>query len=194
VTNGTPARTAASLALILAASAGSAGASPELPRVGLMTDVGVPDGATLSLVYRPVAPLRVSLGASHNLVGPGVRAGLTFAPVPWWISPTLSVSAGHFAERDANAVARMVTGDASFSSPSLERFGYDYAEAHLGLAFGRRHATFYVDGGVSRVVGNVRNLAEVASGDAMSSVSYTEDPAMRVTTVSARIGLVVYLP
>jgi hypothetical protein len=194
VTRGTFALAALSAAVAAATTAGSALASPRLPRIGLMTDVGVPDGATLSLVYRPVAPLRVSLGASHNLVGPGVRAGITFAPVPWWISPTLSVSAGHFAERDANGVARMVTGDPTYSSPSLERFGYDYAEAHVGLALGRRHATFYVDGGVSRIAGNVHDLAAAASGDAMASVSYTEDPRVTVTTLSARVGLVVYIP
>jgi hypothetical protein len=193
VTKGTLA--AAALAGVMIAGAGESRAeSRPLPRIGVMTDVGVPDGATLSLVFRPVAPLRVSVGASHNLVGPGVRAGITFAPVPWWISPTLSVSAGHFAERDANPVARMVTGDATYSSPALERFGYDYADAHVGLAFGRRRATFYIDGGVTRIVGKVRDLAADADGDAMASVSYTEDPAVTITTVSARVGVVVYLP
>jgi hypothetical protein len=180
---------------LLASGAAAAHASPKVPSVGLMTDVGVPDGATLSLVYRPVSPVRVSLGASHNLVGPGVRAGVTFVPVAAWISPTLSLSAGHFAERDANAVARMVTGDDTYSSPALERFGYDYADAHVGLAFGRRHATFYIDGGVSRVVGNVRNLAAITEPtDDMASVSYTQDPAVTINTLSARVGLVIYIP
>lgn len=174
---------------------GAAHASPKVPSVGVMTDVGVPDGATVSLVYRPVSPVRVSLGASHNLVGPGVRAGITLVPVRAWVSPTLSLSAGHFAERDANPVARMVTGDSTYSSPALERFGYDYADAHVGLAFGRRHATFYVDGGVSRVVGNVRNLAAITEPtDDMASVSYTEDPAVTINTLSARVGLVIYIP
>ena len=179
---------------VIAASGGPAAASPS--RVGLMTDVGVPDGATLSLVVRPIAPLRVHVGASHNLVGPGVRAGLTLAPIPWWCSPTLSASAGYFPERDANGVARMISGDPTYSSPLLERFGYAYVEAHAGFAFGRRHATLYVEGGLARVVGNVRNLAELATGDAdaMASVSYIEDPNVTVTTVSARIGLVIYIP
>jgi hypothetical protein len=179
--------------------ASAAHASPRMPAIGVMTDVGVPDGATVSLVYRPVAPLRVSVGASHNLVGPGVRAGITLAPVPFWVSPTWSLSVGHFAERDANPVARMVTGDATYSSPALEQFGYNYAEAHVGLAFGRRRASFYLDGGVARVVGNVRNLAALGAGsepdeDDLTSVSYTEDPSVTVTTLSARVGLVIYIP
>lgn len=176
---------------MLLPTAGDAAASPGMARVGVMTDVGVPDGATMSLVYRPVAPVRVSVGASHNLVGPGVRAGITLVPVSAWVSPTLSLSAGHFAERDANPVARMVTGDPTYSSKSLEQFGYDYAEAHVGLAFGRRSATFYIDGGVSRVVGKIRNLGEDTE---MASVTYTEDPTFTLTTLSARVGFIVYIP
>jgi hypothetical protein len=173
--------------MLLFAFAGDASASP----FGVMTDVGVPDGATISVVYRPISPVRVSIGASHNYVGPGVRAGITLTPIPWWLSPTLSVSAGHFAERDANPLARMIIGDDSFSSEPLEQVGYDYADAHLGLAFGRRRATFYIDGGVSRIVGNVRNLG--AEGE-MVSVTYTEDPTITLATLSARVGFIIYIP
>ncbi len=190
-------RTLVGALLIGAALVGAAESRAEsrpLPRIGVMTDVGVPDGATLSLVFRPVAPVRVSVGASHNLVGPGVRAGITIAPIPAFVSPTLSLSAGHFAERDANPVARMVTGDPTYSSPSLERFGYDFADAHVGLSFGRRRASFYIDGGVTRIVGNVHDLAAPSGADAMASISYTEDPTVTITTLSARIGLVVYIP
>ena len=125
-------------------------------RVGVMADVGLPDGAMASLVYRPISALRVHAGIGHNYVSKGVRGGLTFVPFRTWLTPTLSVDYGRYFEGDANPLARMLSGDASYSSPYLEHVGYDYANGHIGIQFGRERATFYIAGGVTRVTSDVR--------------------------------------
>ena len=74
--------------------------------------------------------------------------------------------------------------------------GYDYADAHLGLELGRRRVTFYLHGGLTRVTGHVRNLDQTtggADGSGDVSVSFTRDPSVTLTTLSARLGLVVYI-
>jgi hypothetical protein len=166
-----------------------AAAEPPPPSFGVMADVGLPDGATASLVYRPVNAVRFHAGLGYNLVSPGVRAGLTLVPFKAWLNPTLTVDVGHFTDGDANPLARRISGDPTFSSAVLDRVGYDYANAHLGLEFGRKWFTFYVHAGMSRVTGSVHELSAVTS---MSTVTFTTDPNVTVWSVSARAGFIVY--
>jgi hypothetical protein len=155
--------------------------------VGVGADVGVPDGAVASVVVRPIRPIRVSAGISHNYVSPGVRAGVTLVPLRSWFSPTLSFDVGHYRDGDANPLARMLTGDAMFSERVLERVGYDYANAHFGLELGRKRCTFFVHAGASRITTAVHGLGS-------ETVTFTEDPRIRAWTPSARLGLILYLP
>jgi hypothetical protein len=169
-------------------------AAPATPWIGAMADLGLPDGATMSLVVRPIRSIRAHAGLSHNLISLGERVGLTWVPLSWWASPTVSVEYGHYADGNANPLVRMVSGDASFSSAVLDRIGYSYANAHLGLEFGRRWFTFYVHAGMSRITGAVHNLsAETMTDSGTTSVSFGKDPTVRLWTVSARIGFIVYL-
>jgi hypothetical protein len=169
-------------------------AAPATPWVGAMADLGLPDGATLSLVVRPIRSIRAHAGLSHNMISLGERVGVTWVPLSWWASPTLSVEYGHYADGNANPLVRMVSGDPSFSSAVLDRVGYDYANAHVGLELGRRWFTFYVHAGMSRITGTVHNLsAETMSDSGTATVSFGKDPTVRLWTVSARIGFIVYL-
>jgi len=181
--------------LVATASPSSSSASPTL---GVMAGIGVPDAATLSLAWRPIRALRVELGAAHDYVSPGVRGGLTYIPFGSWATPTLSVGYGHFLERDANPAVRAITGDATFDSPMLDHFGYDYAEAHVGLEMGRKHVTFYLHAGITRVTATIHDVASAAMQSTMSSsgsnVSITStDPNIRIWAPSLDLGLVVYL-
>src|SRR5439155_7834734 len=97
--------------------------APVTPRFGAMVDAGVPDGATASIVVRPIRSLRVHAGVSHNAISLGERAGLTWVPLSWWASPTLSVEYGHYPEGNANPLARAVIDDATFESAVLELVG-----------------------------------------------------------------------
>ena len=173
----------------------AATAAPVSPRIGAMADVGLPDGATASIVVRPIRALRLHAGVSHNMISLGERVGLTWVPLSWWASPTLSVEYGHYAEGNANPLARTVIGDATFKSAILERVGYDYANAHLGLELGRKWFTFYIHGGMSRITGTVHNIsAETMTGaEGTTTVTFSKDPSLKLWGPSARIGFVVYL-
>lgn len=185
----------AELAAAPVSLARAAQASSGTPWIGAMADLGVPDGATMSLVVRPIRSLRVHAGVSHNLISLGERAGLTWIPLSWWASPTLSVEYGQYTDGNANPLVRAVSGDTTFSSAVLDRVGYRYANAHLGLELGRRWFTFYIHAGMSRINSTIHNLsAETMSQSAgTTTVSFSKDPSVQLTTVSARIGFVVYL-
>src|SRR3954465_15242351 len=105
----------AAVAMMVMGMAATASAEPSLVAhapswsdntgtVGLMTDVGLPDGGTASLVVRPIRALRVEAGVAHDVVGPGVRGGVTWIPLSSWATPVLSVGYGRFFERDANPI------------------------------------------------------------------------------------------
>jgi hypothetical protein len=164
-------------------------------RFGVMADVGVPDGATASIVVRPIRAIRAHAGLSHNLISLGERVGLTWVPLSWWASPTVSVEYGHYAEGNANPLARAASGDQTLSSAVLDRVGYDYANAHLGLELGRKWFTFYLHVGVSRVTSTVHNISSetMTASSGSASVTFSKDPSITVLGPSARIGFVVYI-
>lgn len=164
------------------------------PRIGAMMDVGAPDGASVSIVYRPRRPVRMYAGLSHNMISLGQRVGVTLTP-GWFVSPTLSLEYGRFAEGNANPLIRLATGDDTFSSAVAERIGYQYGNARLGLEIGRKWFTFYLHAGMSRIAGRVHNLSsETMSEQAgTTTVSFPRDPDVRLWTASASLGFVVYL-
>ena len=178
--------------LVIAAIVMWSGVAVADGRLGVTVDVGVPDGSNAALVVRPVRPVRLHLGAGYNGISQGYRAGVTLVPFGTWFSPTLSLDVGQYVEGNANPLVRMVTRDTTFNSAVLEHVGYRYANAHLGLEFGRKWATFYIHGGVSRVTGRVHELlSSMDMSDPTVSVTLT-DPVVTITSVSARIGLIVY--
>ncbi len=178
--------------VVLGASVASA-----QPRFGVSTDVGVPDGLVTSFVVRPVSWFRAHAGVGYNAVSPGLRAGATLA-LPTWFSPTLSVAYGRYREGDANPVVRMVTGDSAFHSGILDRVGYAFADGYVGLQLGRERVAFSIEAGYSRVTGRVRGLgapsdAMTSNPEAATTFAVAEDPRVVAWTVSARIGLTLYL-
>jgi hypothetical protein len=184
------------------ALAGAAEAAPW--ELGVSADVGVPDGGTAAVSLSPIDLVRVHAGVSHNLVSPGVRAGLTLVPLQTWIRPTLSLDLGHYWEGDANPMARRISGDESIDSAALKRFNYDYVNAHLGLELGRSWGTFYLHAGLSRITSTAHDLDDEIMSDAASSgsgsadgdttVTFSKDPTVTAWTPSARIGFIFYLP
>lgn len=181
-------RVAVSAALALAAAPAHADT-----RLGVMADVGAPDGANLSLVLHPVGPLRLEAGGGHNAVSPCVRGGVALVPFARSVTPTLSVDVGRCFEGDANPLARRVMGDPAYSSRVLDRVGYDYATARVGLELGGAHVRFFLDAGATRVRGGVHGASTTADEMSGATVTFTSDPAVTLTTVSARLGLIVYV-
>jgi hypothetical protein len=182
-----------------AAAAPVTAPATSLPWLGLMVDAGIPDGAVGSLVLRPWKWLRTSVGGSYNMVSKGVRGGLSL--LPFGRGPSLTVEAGRYFEGDANAAARKVAGPSFQDISILEKVGYDYANAHLGLDFGYKRVTFFIHGGMSYLRGTIHNADSLfqtqASIDGTDSnglsVKVKGDPTVKVIGPSAKIGLIVYL-
>ena len=169
---------------------------PKLPVVGVMADVGLPDGAGASLVVRPAKWLRLTGGGTYNMISSGLRAGASLLPFGW--GPSLSVEGGHYFDGDANGVMRRFVGSGYQSNAVLERVGYDYANAHLGLDLGFRRATFFIHAGFSYIRSTVHNIdsaiqSETSSGSSTTTLSFNKDPIIRAITPSAKLGLIVYL-
>jgi hypothetical protein len=166
------------------------------PLMGVSTDVGVPDGAMASLVVRPLPFIRAHAGMGYNGISTGYRAGATLS-LPFWFSPTASISYGKYKEGDANPLAQMVSGDPNMHNAMLEKVGYQFADGYLGLQFGKSRVAFQIEAGYTRIEGKVRNLDAMTSGESdpqsQTSISINQDPNVVVWSVSARVGLTVYV-
>jgi hypothetical protein len=162
------------------------------PVLGVMADVGLPDGAIGSLVVRPWQWFRVYAGAGSNSVSKGWRGGLSL--LPFGAGPSLSLEYGHYSDGDANGlVRRLMSGDFS-GSPLLEKVGYDYANLHAGLDFGGKYVTFFIHGGVSMVWAQLHNLNQtIGSSGSNTVIQVNQDPKIKATGSSLKLGLIVYL-
>ena len=170
-----------------------------LPIFGLAADVGVPDGLIGSLVVRPFSWVRLSGGGGSNGISRGWRTGITL--LPFAAGPSASFEYGSFRDGDANPLAVKVIGGGFDGSPLLERVGYDYMNAHLGLDFGSRRFVFFVHGGVTVVRGKVHNV-DAAIRDATpqnpnatgtTEVVVRQDPTVKAVGSSVKLGLIVYI-
>jgi hypothetical protein len=160
------------------------------PRVGLMLDVGIPDGAIGSLVVRPWKWVRAYAGGGSNSVSAGWRGGLSL--LPFGAGPSVSVEYGHYADGDANGlVRRLVSGEFS-GSPLLERIGYDYLNAQVGLDFGGKRVMFFVHGGISKLWAEIHNLNQAVKSTGSTTIEVTRDPKVTVVGSSLKIGLIVF--
>jgi hypothetical protein len=160
--------------------------------VGLWVDAGVPDGAGVSLVFRPMSWLRLHAGATHNDVAPGIRGGVSFVPWSGIVTVSVTVEGGHYFEGNANSLARLVLGDAAFNSAYLQKVNYDYVNGHLGLEIGsQRRFVFFIHGGMSQVWGTVHSFE--AGLQSSGGTSYTASPAsVRALMPSAKVGFVLF--
>ena len=157
------------------------------PGLGVIADVGAPDGATAAVALRPSPRVTLHAGVGYNYISRSVRIGATFTPFNTIIRPTLSVDYGRFPEGDANPLARMVSGDDTFHAEPLERVGYDFANAHVGFELGRRF-TFFMRAGATRIRTEVPDRANDSD-----TIMFVTDPRATVWTVSARLGFILYV-
>jgi hypothetical protein len=166
----------------------------ESHRFGILVDAGVPDGVALSVGFRPLRWVRLEVGVLENSISPGLRGGLTLIPLNYWITPTLTVEAGHYFSGNANRlVQRLSHNESAFIQPLLQDFNYEFGNAHLGLELGSSRFAFYLHGGLSYVTSTVRNV-QLAFQQSSSDVSVKDAKDVKVTYrgPSAKLGFVVY--
>jgi hypothetical protein len=177
------------------AAAQEAPAPDPFPRFGVSAAAGVPDGAVVSGVWRPLDLLRVSGGLSWNYFGYGVQAGVGVAPFHLPIDPTLNLELGHYFGADMTWVADQGAGVPAEVRPLLEDIGYSYVNAQLGIEIGSsRRFVFFVRAGLSYfwtdVDGSAQATHTTSSGTATVRVS---DPSLRATLPSLKLGVLFYL-
>jgi hypothetical protein len=165
-----------------------------LPLLGVMADVGVPDGLMGSLVVRPLKWVRAAGGGGTNSISRGWRTGVTL--LPFGAGPSVSLEYGQYQDGDANGLAKTFLGKGFDGSPTLERVGYEFMNAHLGLDFGSRNVVFFIHGGVTMLRGQIHNL-DAATRDAgatgTTEVVVRQDPHFKAVGPSVKLGLLVYV-
>jgi hypothetical protein len=138
--------------------------------------------------------VRLHVGATHNGLRLGGRAGLTLLPLSGGYTPSVSFEVGHTFSGDVNKLAQRMADPSLPPTPSMERVGYSYASSHLGFEFGEpQRVMFFVRGGVSLVqivVPDVRGLAEpllerLGTEGAQGGRFHSVIP-------SAKLGMIVY--
>lgn len=161
------------------------------PRWGLLLDAGFPEGAAVSVVYRPVSEVRIFAGPAWNVVAFGVQAGVTVIPFHAGISPTLSLEGGRYFHADATFLARASSGVPPEVKPLLEDVSYDYAAVHLGIEIGTRDAfAISIRAGLAYVSLEAKGTATttVDSGGSTTTITFT-DPRVRGTMPSVKVGV-----
>jgi hypothetical protein len=153
---------------------------------GLSVDGAIPSGAAVGMVLRPVQPLSVGVAATTHGAGAGGRVDVNLR-APFNVAPAVNVEAGWY------PTAKVANGT-WMGLPDLhpvERVGYRYGSARVGLDFGRSWAVVNVQAGVTYLVGNV-NGGVLESEDAGLTLRW--DPVtVRAWVPSARVGIVFWL-
>ena len=170
-----------------------------LPIFGLMADVGVPDGLIGSLAIRPWSWVRLCGGGGSNSISRGWRAGITL--LPFAAGPSASFEYGRYQDGNANSLAKAIIGSGFDGSPLLERVGYEYMNAHLGLDFGSRRVVFFVHGGVTVIRGQIHNVDTAIRQSApqntttsgTTEVVVPQEPTVKAVGSSFKLGLIVYI-
>ena len=157
---------------------------------GALVDFGAPDLLGVALVGRPLRWMRLHLGAVTNFAAPGIRGGVTFVPINYYISPSITIEGGKIWEGDATAVAAAF----GFQSRSLTRFGYDFMNAHLGIELGAPNRfLFFIHAGISYVATELRGIEDMVRQDTGDPTITVSDPSLRYWGPSGKIGFALYL-
>ena len=166
-----------------------------LPTIGLMLDAGLPDGVIGALAIRPVPYTRLHIGGGGNSASPGVRGGLTILPVGE--GPSLNLEVGHYLPGDANRLVRSVFAGLGDFGSYVRRFSYTYFNAHAGIELGSRSFTFFIHGGFTYLRATLHDVQAPVEGDparpGRTTITFKQDPFLRMLVPSAKLGLVVYL-
>ncbi|HTV21611.1 MAG TPA: hypothetical protein VMG12_23140 [Polyangiaceae bacterium] len=173
------------------ASATSSDGESEKPRMfGAMFDLGVPDGTTLSFVYRPIDLARVHAGLSYNGVSPGLRIGGEFLPLGW--GPSLGLAYGHYFEGDANGIAGMFGSIDEDTGKMLENVGYDYFAMRAGMEFGGDRFTFFARGGMTWLRTTIHELDSIVGPEPEdnTTIEIKQDPVLKAWAPTIQFGMI----
>jgi len=161
-------------------------------RIGVLADLGVPDGLTAAVAVRPTRWLVAHAGAAHNSAALGGRLGTRLQVGRAAMAPFFALEVGAFAEGDVTAWAKDAAVSAGLDDAEIDRFGYRFGNAHLGLRFGSPTAALYLQAGWSLVSGTFHAVERRDGATMEPSVDLHTATPFRVSTPSGRIGMIGY--
>lgn len=165
----------------------------DIPHWGILLEAGLPDGLTLSAVYRPFSWIRASAGAGYNMLGYGIRGGVSLVPFDFVLAPSLSLDAGQFFEADATPLLQQVLPgvDLSAAGDIPKHVSYQFGTASLGLEVGSpRHFSIFLRVGLSYIQSTFKGFEALLR--TVDPDVEAQDPVLRATIPSAKLGLVTY--
>jgi hypothetical protein len=162
--------------------------------LGLQIDSAVPDGAGVSLLYRPLKFLRLNGGMLYNTIGYGVRGGVTILPY-FGLAPSLTLEAGHYFESSALSRVSQYATVSDDLRPLLSKIGYTFVNAQVGFEIGHPDwFVFFIRGGLSRVWLSVHDAQQAAQSSSTGGVRIThlDDPSVRLGIPNVKLGFILY--
>ncbi len=120
----------------------------------------------------------------------GERVGPPYFP----IAPSLTLEAGHFFDANANTRVSQFTHVDDNLKPLLERVGYTFVNAQVGLELGHPNwFVFFLRAGLSRVwlSSSDANKVVVTNSDG-TRITFPADPSARLGIPTAKAGFMFF--
>lgn len=161
--------------------------------LGVMLDVGAPDGVGVSAVLRPVRWLRINAGFTTNTLSLGVRGGISLIPLTAIVTPSINLDVGHYFDANYNKLVDRFGGIPLQTSVPINDVGFNYGGASLGLEVGKPDRfSVSLRVGLSRgsmVIDEAQQLLQDVTGDP----DITAAPlTFRFTTPAVKLGFLLY--
>jgi hypothetical protein len=168
--------------------------STRLRYLGIVLDVGAPDGVMAGVAARPCPWFRGDISAGSNGIGLGVRAGLALR-LPSVITPALIAEVGRHFEGNAKALAARFGADANAEWASA--IGYNFVNLHTGVEFGSERSVFFLHGGFSYVTTELHHANDLLRNSATlpsnTHVRIDDDIKASLWVPSIKLGFLMYL-
>ena len=175
-------------------------ARPALARYGVLFDTAFPDGFALAFAYRPHWAVRLSAGGTYNLIGAGIRGGVSAVPFQTAVTPSLSLDAGHVFSSDMGTAVRLFADKIPEAlQPLFKSVSYDYVDLLLGLEVGsQRRFNFYLKAGVTWIWATAHGTGtyQTTSGAGTTTVTTTwtaTDPSVNPVMPSVKLGFIYWI-
>jgi opacity protein-like surface antigen len=162
-------------------------------KFGFQLDAGVPDGAGLMVLFRPWAFLRVNGGLAYNVMGAGIRGGLTATPFHWIATPTFSFDLGHYFSGD---LTKFVTASNPAEQALLSDTPYNFWSAQIGFEVGSQEGfAFYLRGGLTYLSSTLsgQNVAGYMNSRAITGYYRAGDAHFSALLPSVTLGFVFFI-
>lgn len=161
--------------------------------LGVMLDVGAPDGVGISAVVRPVRWLRINAGLTTNTLSLGVRGGISLVPLTAFVTPSINLDLGHYFDANYNELVDRFGGIPLQTSVPINDVGFNYGGASLGVEVGKpERFSVSLRIGLSRgslVIDDAERLLRDVTGDP----DLTASPlTFRFTTPAVKLGFLLY--